>query len=83
MNYKIKTEKVQELKEGKSNVHISEITGYSRQYLSRLFNNKEYFTEKTILNILSSLAIESNRINTMLIKDGMKKTIEYFFEKVK
>lgn len=83
MNYKIKKEKIKELKEGKSNVHISKITGYSRQYLSRLFNSKEHFTEKTVLNVLSSLAIESNRINTMLIKNGMEETIKYFFEEIK
>lgn len=83
MNYKIKTEKVQELKEGKSNVYISKITGYSRQYLSRLFNAKEKFTEKTVLNIFKSLAVESNKLNTMLMKNGTEKTIKYFFEEIK
>lgn len=80
MYYSIRKEKLEELKEGKTNSYIAEITNYSRQYITYIFTNELKINIKAVINIVKPLANESIKLNKMLKEKGIDYMINYFFE---
>jgi len=80
MYYSIRKEKLEELKEGKTNAYIAEITNYSRQYITYIFKNELKINIKAVINIIKPLANESIKLNKMLKEKGIDYMINYFFE---
>ena len=80
MYYSIRKEKLEELKEGKTNTYIAEITNYSRQYITYILTNELKINIKAVINIIKPLANESIKLNKMLKEKGIDYMINYFFE---
>lgn len=80
--YRIRKEKVDELKEGKTTVYLSGLTGYTRQYLTYIFKGALFITKPTAERLILSIAKESVKINEM-VKDAnsIEDVINYFFKK--
>jgi len=83
MYYTIKQEKLNELKEGKMNSYIADLTHYSRQYITYIFKGQIHINLSTAIKIVSALATESIKLNKMINEQGKLPTVEYFFEEVK
>lgn len=82
MYYKVRQERVKELKEGKKNTYIAELTNYSRQYLSYIFGGKIEINDHTVLRIIRPLIQQSTTLEKMYNENGIEYIIDYFFEKV-
>lgn len=82
MYYKIRQERVDELKEGKKNTYIAELTNYSRQYLTYIFKGYQKINETAILNLIRPLIQQSTTLTKMYEENGLEYMINYFFEKV-
>ena len=80
--YIIRKENLYELKEGKTDVYLSSITGYTRQYLSEIFNGKRNIDNKTIEKILKPIFAESVKLKNKYEKFGMDTMIYHFFKKI-
>ena len=80
MYYKIKKEKLDELREGKTNSYIAKITKYSRQYITYIFKQRMNINSATAIKLLMPLAKESIKLNNMLKEKGIDYMIDYFFE---
>lgn len=80
MYYKIRQEKLEELREGKTNSYIAKITNYSRQYITYIFKQQMKINSATTIKLLMPLAKESIKLNKMLNKKGIEYMINYFFE---
>ena len=80
--YRIKSEKVEELKEGKTIVYLSKIIGYSRPYLNDVFTGKMLIEKEKVSKILLSISKESYKLNKKIAKNGVDITIDYFFKKI-
>lgn len=80
MYYTIKEEKLDELKEGKTNIYIAQKTKYSRQYITYIFKKQLKINEATAIKILMPLAKESVKLNKMLKDEGIDYMINYFFK---
>lgn len=80
MYYKIKKEKLDELREGKTNSYIAEKTKYSRQYITYIFKQQIKINSATAIKLLMPLAKESIKLNNMLKEKGIDYMIDYFFE---
>jgi hypothetical protein len=72
--YKIKEDKIKELKDGRNLRNISEIIGITEQYLSMIFNGKKC----TLIIAWSLVMLKEN----VLISDRRKaELLDYYFEK--
>jgi len=80
MYYKIREEKLNELKEGKMNSYIAQITKYSRQYITYIFKGQIKINAATVIKIIMPLAKESIKLNEMLKSNGIDYMINYFFK---
>lgn len=80
--YTIKKANLYELKEGKTDVYISGITGYTRQYLSEIFNGKRNIDRKTVEKILVPIFAESVKLKEKYERFGMDTMIQHFFKKM-
>lgn len=80
--YRIKLEKVEELKAGRKNVYFETLTGYSRQYLSDIFTQKRNIDKEAVQKIVVPLCKDSVKLNEKLNKEGIEKIINYFFKEV-
>lgn len=80
MYYTIRKEKLDELKEGKTNDYIANLTHYSRQYISYIFNKQIKINDATAIKIIMPLARESIKLNMMIGNHGIDYAINYFFE---
>lgn len=80
MYYKIRQEKLDELREGKTNSYIAKTTNYSRQYITYIFKQKIKINSATTIKLLMPLAKESIKLNKMLKEKGIDYMINYFFE---
>ncbi len=83
MYYKIRQEKLEELREGKTNSYIAKTTNYSRQYITYIFRGQIKISPGTVINIIKPLANESIKLNRMLKEKGLDYMINYFFEEEK
>ena len=82
MYYIIRKEKLDELREGKTNSYIAKITGYSRQYITYIFKGQIQINPATVIKILMPLAKESIHLNNMLKEQGIDFMADYFFKVV-
>ena len=80
--YRIRLDKVEELKAGRTIVYLEGITGYTRQYLSEAFTGKRNLPEKSITKILIPICNESVKLKERLDKEGIEKIIDYFFQTI-
>lgn len=80
MYYKIRQEKLDELREGKTNSYIAKTTNYSRQYITYIFKQQIKINSATTIKLLMPLAKESIKLNKMLKEKGIDYMINYFFE---
>jgi hypothetical protein len=80
--YIIRTDKVDELKEGKTNIYLSKITHYSRQYLCEIFTGKRIGDKKMIKNIIIPISKESVKIKEKYEEKGLDYLINYFFKEI-
>lgn len=80
--YRIKLDKIEELKEGKTGVYLESKIGYTRQYLSEIFSGRRVVDKETIEKILKPICAESVKLKEKLERGGMDKLIEYFFNKI-
>lgn len=80
--YTIKKFNLYELKEGKTDVYLSGITGYTRQYLSEIFNGKRNIDRKTVEKILVPIFAESVKLKEKYERFGMDTMIQHFFKKM-
>lgn len=80
--YKIRKDRLEELKEGKSTVYLAKLIGYTRQYLTYIFRGTLFIGRDTAEKLITRLAKESLKINKMVQEaDDINEVIEYFFEK--
>lgn len=80
MYYLIREEKLDELKEGKTNSYIAEKTNYTRQYITYIFKQQIKINDATVIKILRPLAKESVKLSKMLKEEGIDYMINYFFK---
>lgn len=80
MYYLIRKEKLDELREGKTNSYIAKTTNYSRQYITYIFKQQIKINSATTIKLLMPLAKESIKLNKMLNEKGIEYMINYFFE---
>lgn len=83
MYYRIKKNKREELQEGRTLQYLANKCNYSRQYITDAFNAKVDITRECAINIMKGISNDSIKISSRIKKDGINKTIEYFFEKIK
>lgn len=80
--YIIDLSKTNELKEGKTDVYLSTIIPYTRQYLNEIFTGKRCSDKKTLSKILKPMIAESVKLKDKYEKDGLEKIIDYFFKEI-
>lgn len=80
--YRIKLNKLDELKEGKTNIYLESKIGYTRQYLSEIFTGKRIIDKETAVKILDPICSESVKLKDKLDKKGIDKVLKYFFEEI-
>lgn len=80
--YAIRPEKVEELKEGKTEVYLATITPYSRTYLNEVFKSRRNVNKKTLEEILEPMISESVKLNKMYNKHNIDYIIDYFFKEI-
>ena len=82
MHYRIRKDKKEEVQEGRTLQYISDICDYSRQHITYIFNGNVDATEKCATDIIKYIAEDSIKIAIRLNQQGMKNTLNYFFEEV-
>ena len=83
MYLKMKKNKVDEFKEGRTVGNIAKKVKYSRAYISYLLNQQIAINEATAIKILMRLSEESLKLNRMFNENGIDYMINYFFEEEK
>ena len=85
MYYRIRKDKKDELKNGRTITYLSNLCGCSRVYLSYIFNGyaKRKASKDIIKKIIIGISKDSIRINKRLEDSGIEETIKYFFEEIK
>lgn len=78
----IRPENLYELKEGKTDVYLSTITSYTRQYLCEIFKGKRCIDRKIASKILEPIFLESVKLKEKYEKYGMDTMIEHFFKEI-
>lgn len=81
-SYTIRLEKVEELKEGKTEVYLSTITPYSRVYLNEVFKARRNINKEIIIKILEPIIAESVKLKTLYEKNGIDYMVNYFFKEI-
>ena len=80
--YIFREELLSELKEGKTDVYLSTITSYTRQYLSNIFKARIIIYKETAIKILKPIFAESVKLKEKYEKYGMDKMVDYFFREI-
>lgn len=80
--YMIQLEKVNELKEGKTEMYLSTITPYSRVYLNEVFKARRNIDKQNAIKILKPIIAESVKLKTLYEKKGIDYIVDYFFKEV-
>lgn len=80
--YIIKSEKVYDLKEGKTDTYLATITPYTRSYLNEVFKGRRNIDKKTAEKILEPICKESVKLMNMNKEKGMDFVIDYFFKEI-
>lgn len=80
--YIIKSEKVYDLKEGKTDTYLSTIIPYTRTYLNEVFKARRNIDKTTAIKILEPICKESVKMKDMYEKNGMDYVINYFFKEL-
>lgn len=80
--YRIRSENLEELKEGKTILYLSRLTGYARTYLNSIFTGKMLVEDQTAYKILKPICKESFKLNQKMEKYGMDAMISHFFKKI-
>ena len=78
--YRIKLDKVEELRNGRTNIYLAEITGFTREYISNIMTGKRNMTEKGLKRFLIPVCQEIVKLNEKLNNEGYEKIVEYFFD---
>lgn len=82
MHYKLKPEKRAELQQGRTLKYIAEGCGYTRQFITYVFNGKMNATHESAYRILDFFASESVDLSNKTKKYGWEYLLNYFFEEV-
>ena len=80
--YKIRSENLEELKEGKTITYLSELTGYARTYLNSILKGKILVEKSTTIRILVPICKESTKLSKKMEQYGIQTMIEHFFKKI-
>ena len=80
MFYRIKLDKVKELRNGRTNIYISQITGYAREYVSNILTGKRNLEDNGVKKFLIPVCEDVTKLKERLDKEGLDKTIKYFFD---
>lgn len=80
--YIIRSERLYELKEGKTDVYLSTIIPYSRPHLNDIFTGKRNVDRNAIEKILKPIFAESVKLKEKYEKNGMDEMICYFFKEI-
>jgi len=78
--YRIRSENLDELKEGKTVTYLSQITGFPRTYLNRVFTGTMLIEEERIPKLLIPIFKESLKLNEKYEKYGIDTMIQHFFK---
>lgn len=82
MYYRIKEERRKELQDGRTLLYIADLSGYSRQYITYVFNGKMLATKESAIKILRSIADNSLSLTIRINQQGIDEVLNYFFEKM-
>lgn len=77
--YMINSQKVNDLKEGKSETYLSTKIPYSRMYLNEVFKGRRNVDRNTAQKILEPMCKESVKLKDMYDAHGIDYVINYFF----
>lgn len=80
--YVINSEKLSELKEGKTETYLSTITKCTRAFLNDTFKGRRTVDKKSIIKILEPMISESVKLKNMFETNGMDCMINYFFKEI-
>ena len=78
--YRIKLDKVEELKSGRTNIYLSELTGFTREYVSNIMTGKRNMETRGLKRFLIPVCQEITKLNEKLNNEGYEKVVEYFFD---
>jgi hypothetical protein len=79
--FRLRKNKVADLKEGKTDVYLAPKIGRSRQYLSSVFNCTLSINKSLAIHILETMAKESIKLNKEIGNMGIEKVLFLYFEK--
>lgn len=78
--YRIKLDKVEELKNGRSIKYLADITGYTREYMSNILTGKRLLEEKGMKKFLIPICEEIVNLKIKLDNEGYEEVVKYFFD---
>lgn len=78
--YRIKLDKVDELKNGRSYMYLAKITGYTREYISNIFTGKRILEKRGLEKFLIPVCEEIVRLKIKLDNEGYEEVVKYFFD---
>ena len=79
--FRMRKEKIKELREGKTVSYLAPKIGRSRQYLAPVFSGNLSIPESLAKQIIETIGKESIHINKLIESNGIEKTLFLFFEK--
>ena len=84
MFYKIRTDKKDELKNGRTITYLAQICGCSRSMLSYAFNGSKIrqLSQELALNIITEISKESVSVKNKIDELGIEGALDYYFEKI-
>lgn len=78
--YRIKLDKVQELRHGRTNIYLAELTGFTKEYVCHIMSGKRNMEARGLKRFLVPVCQEITSLNEMLNNEGYEKIVEYFFD---
>lgn len=80
--YIIRSEKINELKEGKTEMYLATITPFCRGYLNEVFKARRNVDKDNAIKILQPIIAESVKLKTLYDKNGIDYMVNYFFKEI-
>lgn len=78
--YRIKLDKVEELRRGRTYIYLAELTGYTREYVSNIMTGKRNLTEKALERFLIPICEDSAKLKEALDTEPYEIIVKYFFD---
>ncbi len=80
--YRIRSENLEELREGKTVTYLAQITGIPRTFLNSVLKGTILIEEDKVKKILIPIFKESLKLNEKYEKYGIDTMIQHFFRKI-